>query len=437
MKKNNPSRWRAKAAVLFAVATIGSGGALVALTGAASSASTVAPRAAHGTATVTLQFWNAYNDVTETPVMNGVVIPSFEAANPGIKVKDDTLPYAGLLQKFIASSAAGDPPDLMRSDIAWVPQLASEGTLLETSAQPWFKAVAAAADPGPLSTNYWNGGYYGLPDDTNTQVFFYNKADFAAANLSPPTTWHAMISDAKLLTIPSKGQHGLGVDSTDSWNVGPYVWTDGGSFTNKKLTQATGYMNGGATRNAVSTLVNLYKEGVIGSDFVGGSGAISGETGFPKGEYAMYLDGPWATTTYKDAGFTGYGTSLIPAGPGGSVSVVGGEDLVIAKGGKHLADTIKFVQFLQSPFAQLAMASAGDMAAYKTDNNAEGNLNPALRIFAKELLTAEARPVTAGYGELDTDFSNQLALMLAGKVSVTQGLNTAAQEANKALSAAS
>ncbi len=135
--------------------------------------------------------------------------------------------------------------------------------------------------------------------------------------------------------------------------------------------------------------MSLYKQGVIGSDFVGGSGAISGETGFPKGEYAMYLDGPWATTTYKDAGFTGYGTSLIPAGPGGSVSVVGGEDLVIAKGGKHLADTIKFVQFLQSPFAQLAMASAGDMAAYKTDNNAEGNLNPALRIFAKQLADGE------------------------------------------------
>ena len=98
--------------------------------------------------------------------------------------------------------------------------------------------------PGPLSTNYWNGGYYGLPDDTNTQVFFYNKADFAAANLAPPTTWNQMIADAKLLTIPSKGQHGLGVDSTDIWNV-VLRMDRGGSFTNKKLTQATGYMNGG------------------------------------------------------------------------------------------------------------------------------------------------------------------------------------------------
>ena len=431
MKASNPSRWRTRTAVrlLVAVATIGAGGTLIGLTGAASSASTVP----HSTPVVTLQFWNAYNDVTETPVMNGVVIPSFESLNPGIKVDDDTLPYAGMLEKFIAASAAGDPPNLMRSDIAWVPQLASEGTLLETSAQPWFPPIKAAADPGPLSTNYWNGGYYGIPDDTNTQVFFWNKADFAAAHLSPPTTWAEMMADAVTLTIPSKGQHGLGVDSTDIWNVGPYVWTDGGNFTNPSLTKATGYMNGGATVNAVRTLVNLYKAGDIGSDFVGGAGSISGETGFPTGAYAMYLDGPWAPTTYKADKFTGYGTSLIPAGPGGSVSVVGGEDLVIAKGGKHLADTIKFVQFLQSPFAQLAMAGAGDMAAYKTDSAAEAIENPALKIFAKQLLTARARPVTEGYAQLDTDFSNQVALMLAGKVSVTQGLITAAQEANKAL----
>ena len=32
--------------------------------------------------TVTVTFWNAYNDVTETPVMNGIVIPAFEAAEP-------------------------------------------------------------------------------------------------------------------------------------------------------------------------------------------------------------------------------------------------------------------------------------------------------------------------------------------------------------------
>ncbi len=106
------------------------------------------------------------------------------------------------------------------------------------------------------------------------------------------------------------------MDSTDIWNVGPFVWTDGGNFTNPKWTTATGYMNSAATEAAVQELVTLDTTGVIGSDFVGGSGAISGETGFPTGQYAMYMDGPWATTTYKDANFTGYGTELIPEGPG-------------------------------------------------------------------------------------------------------------------------
>ena len=66
---------------------------MISLTGGVSSASVVPHK------TVTLQFWNAYNDVTETPVMNGIVIPAFEKREPGIKVKDDTFPYAGMLRE--------------------------------------------------------------------------------------------------------------------------------------------------------------------------------------------------------------------------------------------------------------------------------------------------------------------------------------------------
>jgi len=429
MRGNTERDWASRRTRMLAVvAVVVASGAFVAFTGAASSA-TVRPR----TPTVTLTFLNAYNDVTETPVMNSVVIPKFEKLNPGIKIDDDTVPYNGMLDSFIAHSAAGDPFDLMRSDIAWVPQLASEGTLLDLSKQSWFPPVKRAALPGPLSTNYYKGDYYGIPDDTNTQVFFWNKTDFARAHMSPPKTLAQMFADAKKLTVPSRGQYGMGVDSTDIWNVGPYVWTNGGAFTNKGLTKATGYMNGPATRAAVQELITLDREGYIGTDFRGGAGALGGEAGLSSNKYAMLFDGPWALTTYKDAHFTAYGTTLLPRGSGGSVSVVGGEDLVIAAGGKHLADTIKFVKFLSSSFAQLAMARAGDMSGYKTDASSEVMANPGLKIFTEQLLTARARPVTQGYGTLDTDFSNELQQMLAGNVSVTQGLNIAAQEANTAL----
>ena len=135
--------------------------------------------------------------------MNGVVIPSFESENPGIKVVDDTLPYAGMLQKFIASSAAGDPRDLMRSDIAWVPQLASEGTLLETSTNLGShrsrQRLIRARCPRTTRTAATTGS-----PTTRTPRSSSGTRLTSGSHLSPPTTWDQMIADAKLLTIPSR-----------------------------------------------------------------------------------------------------------------------------------------------------------------------------------------------------------------------------------------
>ncbi|HTV10645.1 MAG TPA: extracellular solute-binding protein [Acidimicrobiales bacterium] len=387
--------------------------------------------------TVTLQFWNTYNTTDkEFSTMQNVILKKFNEENPGLKAVAVDFPYAQLEEKFIAAAAAGNPPALLRSDIAWVPSFAAEGILLNLTHQAWAQPILKAALPGPLSTNYYQGSYYGIPDDTNTQSLFWNKADFAAAGLSgPPSTLAQLFADASKLTNKSKGQYGLGVDGTDIWNVAPYIWSDGGSFTNPGLTTATGYMNSTATEAAVQELVNLDKAGDIGSDFVGGSGAVSGETAFPKGDYAMYIDGPWAVPTYQQEKFTGYGITLFPKGPAGSVSTVGGEDLVIARDAPHLQDSVKLAEFLAGSFAQTQMADQGDMAGYKTDAAAEVQSNPYFGVFAQQLLTAKARPVAPGYSELDADFQAELQEVLAGRLSVPDAMNTAAQESNAALAA--
>jgi multiple sugar transport system substrate-binding protein len=397
----------------------------------------VAPASASGS-TVTLQFWNAYNTTDkEATTMQNVVLKKFEAENRGIKVQSVVVPYADLEAKFIAAAAAGNPPALIRSDIAWVPSLAQEGVLLDLSKQKWAKSILGGALPGPLSTNLYNGNYYGVPDDTNTQVFFWNKADFAAANIAgPPTTIAQVWTDAAALTNTSKGQFGLGVDGTDIWNVAPYIWSNGGNFTNPSWTTTTGFMNGTATEATIQELVNLDKAGDIGSDLVGGSGSVSGETAFPKGEYAMYIDGPWAYPTYAAEKFTtpaDYGMELMPSGAGGSISTVGGEDLVIAKDVPNLPDVEKLATFLTGSFAQLQMANQGDLAAYKADAAAEVKQQPYLSIFVQQLLTARARPVAPGYSILDADFGAEMQEVLAGNLSVSNAMATASQEANAAL----
>jgi len=431
MKNNHHIRGRtglARIAVALA-ALLGSGG-LVAVS--ASGTATAATK--HKT--VTLQFWSTYNTADkEASTIAHVIIPRFEKLNPGIKVNSVIYPYSDLLNKFITTSAAGNPPDVMRSDIGWVAQLAKEGIIVNVSKLKAFAAIRKESLPGPLTTTEVGGKFYAFPDDTNTQALYWNKSDFAAAGISgPPTTINQMLADAATLTIPSKQQYGLGVDGTDIWNTAPYVWSMGGSFTNSNYTQATGHIDSAATITAVQTLVNLLKAGDIGSDFQGGASAVSGESGFPKGEYAMYIDGPWAVPTYAGLNpVPSYGIAAFPRGAGGSVSTVGGEDTVVARDGHHIADAEKFAAFLDSPFAQLEMAKNGDMSAIKTDSALEVKATPYYAVFAKQLLTARIRANSPGYSQLDSVWSNELQQILAGTVSVSAGLQTAAQQGNTAL----
>lgn len=414
-----------------AMALLASCGMLV--VGLAGSGAASAHRSA---GTVTLQFWNDYNVTDqEASTMANVIIPKFESEHPGIKVDSVQYPYAQLLPKFLAAAAAGNPPDLLRSDIAWVPELAAQGVALNVSTLPWFSSVAKQSLPGPLLTTEYKGASYGLPLDTNTQALFWNKADFAAAGISgPPTTLTQLAADAKKLTVPAKGQYGLGIDGTDIWNEAPYIWSMGGSFTNPSYTTASGFMNSAATQAAVSQIVGWKDADYIGSDILGGASAVSGEQGFPKGQYAMYIDGPWAVDTYAALKpVPKYGISLFPTGRAGSFSTVGGEDLVIAKGGKNLAASEEFAQFLDSSFAQLAMAKVGQMSALATTAAAEVKATPYYKVFTEQLKTAKVRAVSQYYGALDTDFSNALQEILAGKESVSAGLNTAATQSDAAL----
>jgi multiple sugar transport system substrate-binding protein len=429
MKTSNHIRGRTSGAIRTAVAfsALVFGGTMV---GVATGGPAVA-----ATKTVTLQYWNTYNQADkEFSTMAKVIIPRFERLNPGIKVVPLYVPYGDLLAKFIAASAAGNPPDVLRSDIAWVAQLAQEGLAVNVGRLKAFAAIKKAELPGPLATSEVKGQYWAFPCDTNTQALYWNKALFAAAGISgPPTTIDQLVSDAQALTVPSKQQYGLGVDGTDIWNMAPYIWSMGGSFTNANYTRASGYMDSSATVTAVTTLVNLLRAGDIGSDFQGGASAVSGETGFPKGEYAMYIDGPWAVPTYQEEHFSDYGIAPFPSGVAGSISTVGGEDNIVAKDGHHIADAEKFAEFLAGPFAQLQMAKQGDMSAMKTDAANEVKATPYYKVFAHQLLTARIRANSPGYSQLDSDWSNEMGKILAGDVSVKVGLQTAAQESDAAL----
>ena len=85
---------------------------------------------------VTITFWGSYGNggnSTQQDALNDTLIPAFEAAHPGIKVKYVDVPYDSLLQKLTTSAAGGELPDLVRADLGWVPQFADLGVLVPLS----------------------------------------------------------------------------------------------------------------------------------------------------------------------------------------------------------------------------------------------------------------------------------------------------------------
>lgn len=380
--------------------------------------------------TTTVTFWDAYSTGgAEVQHLEKVIIPAFEKSHPGIVVKDVTIPYDSLHQKLVTAVAGGQLPDLVRSDIIWVPELANLGVLAPLDQTlPDFKAYAAKVFPGPLATNYWKGHYYGFPLDTNTRIWIYNPAALTAIGASgPPTTFaqlKSMSAQAK-----AKGYDLYAESGTSCWNVCPWIWSNGGSITNKTYTKATGYLNGPKSVAAIQMLVDLYKAGQMPGIMVDSNAGLGTYDGINQNKYVSTLDGPWSFAifagAFKNIKLAG---SLIPAGPGGSVSVVGGEDIVMTKASKNKTAAAEFMRYMLGSFAQTQMARAGQMPVIKTSSKWLTKIHPYYATYLKQIASAQPRTPTPKWTQIDQVITTDVAKAFQGSESVQQALTDAAQQ---------
>jgi len=224
-------------------------------------------------------------------VLEKTVLPAFEAANPGTKVTPVAVPYDDLRQKLVTGVAGGELPDVVRSDIIWVPELANLGVLepLDT-AMGDFQALSQSVYPGPLATNKWKDHYYGLPLTTNTLVMLNNPAAFQSAGVAMTATLAEFggLADA----FKAKGIALYADGNLNGWNVLPFIWSFGGDIVSPDVTKATGYINGPKSVAAIQYLYDLYKKGAIPT-FITQDGATDPSGGFSKAKYATMMGGPW------------------------------------------------------------------------------------------------------------------------------------------------
>ena len=380
---------------------------------------------------VSITYWHTMSD-PETEQLESVVA-AFEAANPGIEVATTRYAYDDFKPALLTSLAGGEAPDTARMDIAWVPEFAEQGALMQLDgALPEFDAISQDVFAGPLSTNYWDGHYYGLPQNTNTQVLLWHGELFEEAGLTAPTNMDEFAEAACALSDADSEQYGYALGGTYFWAPAPVFYAMGGQVVDEEITTASGYINGEESVGAFTMLKDLYDQGCISPNLLGGG--IGTADGHATGKYAMIIDGPWMVDIYAGT-YPDFEVNFapIPVGSDGTTSsVVGGEDVVIFGDSENADAAMAWTAFLLSEEAQKMMAEVGVIPT-RASLIGDPDLPEYFGVFLEQLETAQARVPHPVWSDMDGAINNAFQRMLRGDQTPQEALDQAAEEINTLL----
>jgi multiple sugar transport system substrate-binding protein len=357
-------------------------------------------------------------------------VKQFEEAHPGVTFEVTNIPFDGMEPKILTSLATETAPDIARVDVAFLPKLAIRGALQQLDGYG-IADLAKELRPVALSSCVVDGKTYGLPDQVNGLCLFYNRELFAQAGLDPddpPNDWDEFAQYAVKLTDLGKGVYGFGMRNSLWWSL-PFIYSFGGRI----LTDDN-------RRCALST-----DEAVAGFQFKvdmyskykaeGGawrSGGIRDDLGFQNRKYAMIFNGPWAVGGLEKGGID-FGVALIPEGPAGRATNVGGNNLVVFSTSKHPREACELLKFVASKENQAEWANKLGQIPVNTASDAMIDFvkNPYLKVFMEQMDYAKPRPGIGSYPEIENAVNPEMQAALDGKKSVREAMESACKEVNR------
>jgi ABC-type glycerol-3-phosphate transport system substrate-binding protein len=340
-------RWHATAAVAAAlVASVLAG---------CSSGGSKGPSGAGGSSggVVNLSFWNGLTG-PDKPAIDRI-ISQFNASHPKIHVTSNPIPWDVLYTKLLPAFGSGNGPDLVGISSDQLPGYASKHVL-----QP-LDSVFSLANinkqnivSSALTAGMFQGKVYGLPIESTPVMLYYNKAMFKAAGITnAPTNWDELAADAKKLTIPGGAggapkQYGMAIGTNNTVELFPiFLWQAGGGILSPDGKQVL--LNSAGSKQAVQYWADL-----INKDHISRPGLTGGDADklIQSAKAAMEVNGPWATSGYKQAGID-YGLAPVPTGPNGQhISV--GVTTVLGVSAAAKADKLKAAAEFYSYWTQAA-----------------------------------------------------------------------------------
>lgn len=375
-----------------------------------------------------LTWWDTSDPTNEAPAFEKL-IAKFNDEYPNVEINYQSVPFGEAQNKFKTAADSGSgAPDILRAEVAWVPEFASLGYLYA------LDGTALLEDNDfletPLSSNVYDGKTYGVPQVTDTLGLMYNKQLFEKAGIdSPPTTWDEVAEDAKLLKEKA-GVEGIYINSGGYFLL-PFIYGEGGDLVDVDAQEIV--VNSDANVTGIQTAQDLVKSGAaVKPDANDSYGTMM--TLFKEGKVGMIINGPWETAAISSdpnfGGFENLGVAPVPAGSAEAGAPVGGHNYVIYSGmDEEKADAATaFVNFMSSAESQAFIA---DELGLLPANSAAYDLigdNAKVAAWQDALDAAKPRPWIPEGGLFFAPLDEMATKVLIQGADVQSSLNETAQQ---------
>jgi multiple sugar transport system substrate-binding protein len=142
------------------------------------------------------------------------------------------------------------------------------------------------------------------------------------------------------------------------------------------------------------------------------------------GNYLLIDDGPWYYSIMGESAVANTTPALLPAGSAGSISIVGGENLVMLGTSDHKDAAWTFMQYMSSLDAQILMAQAGMIPTLAAAANDEDALAaPYIAAYFEQLASTNPRTPNPNWAQIDEKISLAFESVFREEKTATEALN--------------
>ena len=355
-----------------------------------------------------------------------------DPANEGYTLTIETFPINGYLDKVIAATLGGTPPDVADVDVTFMGALVRRDLILELSAED-----IADVDVADFVQGVWNAGVFGerlfaIPNRSSTGAFIYNKTIFDNAGIPYPTNeWEVKDAYEMMLKLrdASNGEYYPTVVATSPSDPSNFttcfdymLWGLGGDYLNDDSTAVT--MDTPEAIEAIQFYVDLFNEKLVPEGAINYTLTNDAVPLFCEGKVAMMNNTSSWTTAFNESGVD-YGVVLTPGRSNGS----GGWTYVIPATAPNPDASLKFMKW----FTQTDVL--GEMMI-RTPSRISSNLNyapwnePVNDIYNEAGLHSHRSPVIPEWAEIRIVIINEVQKAIMGQQTAEQAGKNITEQGN-------